>query len=73
LQRETQSKETGITSTQTQTKSSFMKSLVTKLTEEYKQQATYWSDSLFADVVNLLIGLQWHLNQQTVPIILGLI
>lgn len=29
-----------------------MKSLVTELTENYKKQATYWSGSLFEDVVN---------------------
>ena len=30
-----------------------MKSLVTELTENYKKQATYWSGSLFEDVVSL--------------------
>jgi hypothetical protein len=29
-----------------------MKTLVTNLTQEYKKQATYWSGSLFEDVVN---------------------
>lgn len=30
-----------------------MKSLITELTEKYKQQASYWSGSVFEEVVNL--------------------